>query len=58
MPALNIIAYMRQRAASMPAASAAGRFCLIASSERPKRERSTCIEMTMQATASSIAITM
>jgi hypothetical protein len=49
---------MRQRAALMPAASAAGRFCLMASSERPKRERSTCSEITMQATMTIMAITM
>ena len=52
------MAYIRQRAALMPAASAAGRFCLIASSERPKRERSTCSETIMQATITAIAITM
>ena len=54
----SIMAYIRQRAALMPAASAAGRFCLIASSERPKRERSTCSEMTMQITTTTMVITM
>ena len=52
------MAYIRQRAASMPAASAAGRFCLMASSERPKRERSTCSDTIMQATMTTIAIAM
>ena len=39
----------------MPAASAAGSFCLIASSDMPKRERSTCSETSMHATSSASA---
>ena len=39
----------------MPAASAAGSFCLIAIRERPKRERSTASEISIAITRNTIA---
>ena len=53
-----MIAYIFCRGASMPAASAAGSFCLIASSDRPKRERSTWSDTIIAATSRTIASTM
>ena len=45
-----MMASIFQRSALMPAASAAGSFCLMASSDMPKRERSTCSDTIMQTT--------
>ncbi len=50
--ALTMIARIFQSRVSMPAASAAGSFCLIASSDMPKRERSTARETSKAATMS------
>jgi hypothetical protein len=58
MAALTMMAYIFCRAASTPAASAAGSFCLIASSERPKRERSTRSDTIIAATSTAIASAM
>ena len=58
MPPLSMMANIFCRQVSMPAASAAGSFCLIASNCRPKRERSTLSEISMHSTSSTIASTM
>ena len=58
MAALSMIARIFQRRASMPAASAAGSFCLMARSDMPKRERSTWSDTTMQATVRASASAM
>ena len=58
MAALSMMARIFQRRASMPAASAAGSFCLMASSDMPKRDRSTCSDTTMHATTRASASAM
>ena len=58
MAALTIMARIFQRSASMPAASAAGSFCLIASSDMPKRERSTWSDTIMHTTIRARPIAM
>ena len=47
-----------QRSVSMPAASAAGSFCLIAASARPKRERSTASDISSADDQQTSATTM
>ena len=52
-----MIAFIFQRQVSMPEASAAHSFCLIAISDRPKRERSIRSETSIAATSMTSAIT-
>ncbi len=52
-----MIAFIFQRSASMPEASAAHSFCLIAMRDRPNRERSIRSETSIAATSMASAIT-
>ena len=56
MAPLTVSASSFQRSVSTPAASAASSFCLIASSDMPKRDRSIANEITSAAASSPSAI--